>query len=68
MTYVASIVRDGIEQGRQEERQEGLIHLLECRFGKVPENYREHIAQKDIKFWISRALAAHTLAEVFEEF
>ncbi len=72
MKYITSIERISMQQGVQQGIQIGqlkvFVQLLECRFGKISENYREKIAQMDkenMSSLVGRALAADTLEGVF---
>ena len=65
-------MRQGVQQGVQQGIQIGqlnvFVQLLECRFGKISENYREKITQtseEDMQSLVGRALTADTLEDVF---
>ncbi|MBF0192551.1 MAG: hypothetical protein HQL99_15650 [Magnetococcales bacterium] len=82
-TYGAGLI-EGEKKGRQEGRQEGiqigeqtgeqrgmsktLLHLLQERFGSVPELIQEKVASADLDeltTWIGRIFKADTLQDVF---
>jgi hypothetical protein len=80
MPYVTSIERRGIEKGKQEGMQQGmqqglqqgeakvLVHLIERKFGELPDTYRRQISEADeeiILLWSDRLLTAQTLEQIF---
>ena len=71
-----SIANQLIEQGREQGIELGvqrgestiLVHLLECKFGKIPAKYHEQINQApthQLLAWTSRALKINTISELF---
>jgi flagellar biosynthesis/type III secretory pathway protein FliH len=86
MPYITSVERigfkKGMKQGLQEGLQEGfqqgisqgealvLKRLLMRRFGPLPEEVEDKLAQADrsqLESWADRVLDAETLEEVFEQ-
>ena len=65
----------GIEQGLQEGRQQGLhqgratllLHLLQLKFGELPEALQQrvtHASEAELNLWAERILSADTLDQV----
>ena len=42
--WYQEIVKEGVEQGRQEEAQRQLVLVLQLRFGVIPENVQAGLA------------------------
>jgi hypothetical protein len=62
-------VEQGREQGRQQGRADGLVRLLEKRFGPIPPSLHDRIFASDvitIDAWFDRAVEARELLSVFE--
>jgi hypothetical protein len=58
-----------VEQGRQQGRADGLVRLLEKRFGPIPSSLHDRIFASDvvtIDAWFDRAVEARELMSVFE--
>jgi hypothetical protein len=58
-----------VEQGREQGRTDGLVRLLEKRFGPIPSSLHERIFASDviaIDAWFDRAVEARELLSVFE--
>jgi len=58
----------GLQRGREEERRDVLLHLLEVRFGDLDDRTRSQVAAADpqhLMEWIERVLTAERLADVF---
>jgi hypothetical protein len=58
-----------VEKGRQQGRAEGLVRLLEKRFGPIPSSLHDRIFASDvisIDAWFDRAVEARELLSVFE--
>ena len=75
---IAKGLQEGIEIGKQEGRQEGLTlgaakmlsRLLEHRFGALPETILSRVLAADeeqLNHWLSNALEAATLVDVFND-
>ncbi|MBB1126678.1 cytosolic protein [Thiospirillum jenense] len=72
MRYVTTAERigfqKGIEHGIEQGETEMLLRLLQLRFGELPTNIRQRVANAnatDRAHWLERALVTHTLDELF---
>lgn len=60
--------KQGRNEGRQETSQQILLRLLEKKFGVLPEEARDRIAQTEPELlleWIEHVISARSLGEVF---
>jgi predicted transposase/invertase (TIGR01784 family) len=67
--FVAQGLEQGRRQGRQQGRADGLVRLLEKRFGPIPSSLHDRIFGSDvvtIDTWFDRAVEARELLSVFE--
>jgi hypothetical protein len=69
MTYITSIERIGIKKGLEQGEKIVLLHLLERKFGTIPEYYRTQIEQANSKLllvWAENLIIANSFEEVFK--
>jgi hypothetical protein len=74
MPYITSVERIGFKKGIEQGLQQGealvLKRLLTRRFGPLPEEVENKLAQADrsqLESWADRVLDAKSLEEVFEQ-
>ena len=67
MPYITSIERMGREEGRLEALREGILEVLEARFGPLPSALRQRMsAEEDVtklKSWLRQAVTCGSLTE-----
>lgn len=67
--YAPHILEPGRERGRQIGWAQGLVHLLEQRFGRVPFQIAVRVSRatpEQMEVWLYALLDAPTLDSVFE--
>ncbi|MBF0438180.1 MAG: DUF4351 domain-containing protein [Magnetococcales bacterium] len=74
MPYISSVERigqkKGILIGRQEGKAEMLLHLIQRRFGMVPEAIHKQVFSANLTnldTWIDRFLDSDSLQAIFED-
>ncbi len=68
-SIATQLIEEGFQKGMQRGESAILVHLLECKFGKIPIKYREQIDQADTKqllAWAGQALKIKAVSELFE--
>jgi hypothetical protein len=69
MSYVSSIERISMQQGMQQGEYSLLVRLLEHKFKRVPESYRQRLKEADAEtllVWGERVLDSFSLEDVFK--
>jgi hypothetical protein len=61
---------EGLEQGLEQGEKIVLLHLLERKFGTIPEHYRTQLEQANTKLllaWAENLIVANSFEEVFKD-